>query len=56
MLFVIIYLRDMKDFEVMNFVWDVWVEKGFEFVRVCVEVRFVREYLLVEMSVVVVIK
>ncbi|MDL0254370.1 Rid family hydrolase [Clostridioides difficile] len=52
MLSVTIYLRDMKDFEAMNSVWDAWVEKGFEPARACVEARLAREHLLVEMSVV----
>ena len=52
LLSVTIYLRDMKDFEAMNSVWDAWVEKGFEPARACVEARLAREHLLVEMSVV----
>ncbi|MEF9992244.1 MAG: RidA family protein [Romboutsia sp.] len=52
MLSVTIYLRDIKDFEAMNSVWDAWVEKGFEPARACVECRLARESLLVEMSVV----
>ena len=49
---VTIYLRDMKDFEQMNSVWDAWVEEGHEPARACVEARLAREHLLVEMSVV----
>lgn len=49
---VTIYLRDMKDFEKMNSVWDAWVEEGNEPARACVEARLAREHLLVEMSVV----
>ncbi|GMK93902.1 TPA: RidA family protein [Clostridioides difficile] len=52
LLSVTIYLRDMKDFEAMNSVWDAWVEKGLEPARACVEARLAREHLLVEMSVV----
>ena len=52
MLSVTIYLRDMKDFEAMNSVWDAWVEEGHEPARACVEARLAREHLLVEMSVV----
>lgn len=49
---VTIYLRDIKDFEQMNSVWDAWVEEGHEPARACVEARLAREHLLVEMSVV----
>lgn len=49
---VTIYLRDMKDFQDMNSVWDAWVESGFEPARACVEARLARENLLVEMSVI----
>ncbi len=52
LLSVTIYLRDMKDFAVMNEVWDSWVESGFEPARATVEARLARETLLVEMSVI----
>ncbi len=51
-----IYLRDMKDFASMNEIWDAWVENGNEPARACVEARMARETLLVEMSVVAVVK
>lgn len=56
MLSVTIYIKDMKDFADMNFVWDSWVEKGFTPARACVEAKMARECLLVEMSVVAAIK
>lgn len=49
---VTIYVRDMKDFAVMNEVWDAWVEDGYQPARACVEARMARPELLVEMSVV----
>ncbi len=48
---VTIYLRDIKDFAIMNEVWDSWVETGHEPARACVEARMARENLLVEMTV-----
>lgn len=48
---VTIYIRDMKDFEAMNEVWDSWVEDGYQPARACVEARMARPELLVEMSV-----
>lgn len=56
MLSVTIYIKDMKDFADMNFVWDSWIEKGFAPARACVEAKMARECLLVEMSVVAAIK
>lgn len=56
MLSVTIYIKDMKNFADMNFVWDSWVEKGFAPARACVEAKMARECLLVEMSVVAAIK
>ncbi len=48
----VIYLRDMKDFDGMNAVWDRWVPKGSPPARACVEARLARPDLLVEISVV----
>lgn len=56
MLSVTIYIKDMKDFADMNFIWDSWIEKGFAPARACVEAKMARECLLVEMSVVAAIK
>nr|WP_232362532.1 RidA family protein [Desulfogranum mediterraneum] len=47
-----IYLRDIKDFEAMNEVWDAWVPSGCAPARACVEARLARAELLVEVSVV----
>jgi len=47
-----IYLRDMKDFQGMNSVWDSWVPEGCAPARACVEARMAREDLLVEISVI----
>ena len=47
-----IYLRDMKDFEAMNAVWDSWIPEGHAPARACVEARLARPELLVEISVV----
>lgn len=48
---VTIYLRDIKDFQAMNAVWDAWVVEGQAPARACVEARLARNELLVEMSV-----
>lgn len=50
LLSVIVYLRDMKDFQAMNEVWDAWVNEGCAPARACVEARLARNELLVEMS------
>jgi len=47
-----LYLRDMKDFDEMNTVWDAWVEEGTAPARACVEARMARPDLLVEISVI----
>jgi enamine deaminase RidA (YjgF/YER057c/UK114 family) len=41
-----VYVRDMKDFEVMNVVWDAWVPEGYAPARACVEERMARAELL----------
>jgi len=51
-----IYVRDMKDFALMNEVWDAWVPEGRAPARACVEARMARAELLVEISVVAAIK
>ncbi len=47
-----VYLRDIKDFEGMNKVWDAWVPEGHSPARACVEARLARPDLLVEVSIV----
>ena len=47
-----IYLRDIKDFEGMNAVWDKWIPEGHAPARACVEARLARPDLLVEVSVI----
>lgn len=51
MLSVTIYIRDMKDFQAMNAVWDAWVADFEKPARACVEARMARPEILVEMSV-----
>ena len=51
-----VYVRDMKDFEAMNAVWDAWVPEGSAPARACVEARMARAELLVEISVVAAVK
>ena len=51
-----VYLRDIKDFERMNAVWDQWVPKGCAPARACVEARLARPDLLVEVSVIAALK
>lgn len=50
LLSVTVYLRDMKDFDAMNSVWDAWVAEGTAPARACVEARMATPTLLVEMS------
>ncbi len=52
MLSATVYLRDIKDFNAMNEVWDAWVPQGCAPARACVEARLAREDLLVEISVI----
>ena len=52
MLSATVYVRDMKDFSIMNEVWDAWVPEGFAPARACVEARMARPELLVEISVI----
>jgi len=56
MLSATIYIRDMKDFAGMNEVWDAWVPEGKAPARACLEAHLARPDLLVEISVVAVIK
>jgi len=51
-----IYVRDIKDFEDMNLVWDSWVPEGHAPARACVEARMARPDLLVEISVVAAVR
>ncbi len=51
-----VYLKDIRDFQAMNKVWDQWVPKGYAPARACVEARLGREDLLVEISVVAAVK
>ncbi|MCG9749406.1 RidA family protein [Vibrio brasiliensis] len=52
MLSATIYLKDMKDFQDMNAVWDAWVPEGHAPARACVTADMAREALLVEISVI----
>ena len=56
MLSATIYLKDMKDFQEMNAVWDAWVPQGHAPARACVEAKMARDALLVEISVVAAVK
>lgn len=56
MLSATIYLRDIKDFNAMNEVWDAWVPEGCAPARACVEARLAREDLLVEVSITAALK
>lgn len=51
LLSVTIYIRDMKDFQAMNAVWDAWVANGEKPARACVEARMARDVILVEFTV-----
>ncbi|MEH6578282.1 MAG: RidA family protein [Amphritea sp.] len=52
LLSVAIYLRDMKDFAVMNEVWDAWVAGVPTPARVCVEAHLARPIVKVEVCVI----
>ncbi len=51
-----VYVKDMKDFSVMNEVWDAWVIEGYSPARACVEASLARPELLVEISVIAAVK
>lgn len=51
-----IYIKDMQDFAAMNAVWDDWVIEGYSPARACVQASLARPELLVEISVVAVVK
>lgn len=51
MLSATIYIRDMKDFDAMNKVWDAWVPTGLAPARACVEARLARPEYLVEICI-----
>lgn len=46
-----IYLRDMKDFDAMNGVWESWVAQGTAPARTTVEARLGSSSLLVEVTI-----
>lgn len=47
---VMIWLKDMADFEAMNAVYDAWVKPGHQPVRACVEARLADPSLLIEIQ------
>ncbi len=51
-----VYLKDIRDFNAMNEVWDKWVPEGHTPARACLEAKAAREDLLVEISVIAAIK
>jgi len=51
-----LYIKDMQDFAAMNTVWDDWVIEGYSPARACVQASLARPELLVEISVIAVIK
>lgn len=53
---ITIYIKNMKNFDDMNSVYDAWIVDGCEPARACVEAKMAREQLLVEMSVVAAVK
>ena len=46
-----IYIKDMKDFQSMNEIWDAWVVPNFPPARTCVEAKMARPELLVEITI-----
>jgi enamine deaminase RidA (YjgF/YER057c/UK114 family) len=51
-----IYLKEIKDFDGMNQVWDQWISQGHAPARACIEAKLARPDLLVEISVIAAIK
>lgn len=51
LLMVQIFLRDMKDFDAMNAVYDAWIETGYEPARACVQAAMAAPEILVEIVV-----
>ena len=49
---VTVYIKDMKEFEKMNRVWDSWFENKPKPARACVQAMMARDIVLVEMSVI----
>lgn len=47
-----LYLKDMKDYDAMNAVWDAWVPQGCAPARACVQAAIAEPEYLVEVSVV----
>ena len=45
---VTIFVRDIKDFNAMNEVWDAWVPEGHAPARACLEARASKEEILIE--------
>jgi len=56
MLSATVYIKDMKDFAGMNRVWDAWVPDGHAPARACVQAEMARPEILVEVSIVAVLK
>lgn len=51
-----IYLKNIKDYDAMNEIWDAWVVKDKEPARACVEAKLADESILVEISIIAAIK
>ncbi len=51
-----IYIKNMSSFAEMNAVWDAWVIEGYSPARACVESSLARAELLVEISIIAVVK
>lgn len=47
-----IYLKDMKDFDNMNKVWNKWIIDGFQPARACVQAKMCSDDILVEISII----
>jgi enamine deaminase RidA (YjgF/YER057c/UK114 family) len=47
-----IYLKDMKDFDAMNDVWNKWIVEGLQPARACVQAKMCKDEMLVEISVI----
>jgi len=47
----VIYLRDIRDYDRMNSVWDQWITPSHAPARACVEAKLADEDILVEISI-----
>ncbi len=52
----VIWLDDMRNFDVLNEIWDAWVPQGCAHARACGEVRMARPSMGVEITIIAAVK